>query len=310
SAGPGPAAGTAAPAGPQLGSADRPIVLAFTPSQDTQRITASGNAIAASLERATGLRWRVSVPTSYAASIEGMCASNVDAAFLAPLQMVLAIDRTCAEPILSSLRNDETGKPSATYNSQILVRSDSGINDVRGLKGKKFAFVDTISASGYLIPSLVIRNKGGEDPKTFFAANGIVFAGGHDRAVLALYNGQVDGAASFIDVRTNRGMPADIMEKTRRLDTAGPIPNDGIALRKGFPADLGKQVEDALLAYATTTEGKAALKALYTIDGLQSIDSNFYDSMRDAAKLAGIDLGVEAAKTARPVATPTPTRSP
>ena len=57
----------------RIGSFDRPIVFAFTPSQDVARITASGNAIASALAAATGLRWKVTVPTSYAAEIESGC---------------------------------------------------------------------------------------------------------------------------------------------------------------------------------------------------------------------------------------------
>lgn len=302
----------AASTGPRLGSFNRPIVLSFTPSQDTQRVTASGSAITAALEKATSLKWKVSVPTSYAATIEGMCAGSVDVAFLAPLQMALALDRGCATPFLGALRNDETGKPSTVYYSQILVRADSGINDVSGLKGKKFAFVDTLSASGYLFPLLKIKEKGGADPKTFFASNGIVFAGGHDKAALAVYQGTVDGAATFIDVRTQQGMPADIMQKTKVIERAGPIPNDGAALRKGFPTDLAAQIQKAMTDYAATDDGKKTFKALYSWDGMQPVDSKTYDPVRDAAKLAGIDLEGEAKKTARPVATPapSPTKAP
>jgi phosphonate transport system substrate-binding protein len=303
-----PAPATAA-AGPRLGSFDRPIVLAFTPSQDVQRLTTSGNAIASALGQATGLRWKVSIPTSYAAQIEAMCAGQVDVAFIAPLQMTLALDRSCGDPILAALRNDpDTKQLSTTYNSQILVKSDSGITDLKGLQGKRFAFTDTISASGYVFPTLTVKQKTGQEPKTFFSQT--IFAGGHDKAALAVYSGQVDGAATFIDVRTNPGMPADILEKTKVIDRAGPIPNDGVALRKGFPTDLGKQVTTALLDYAKTDAGKKSYKDLFSWDGVQEVDAKFYDPMREAAKLAGINVAEEAAKTARPVATPSPSASP
>lgn len=294
---------------PGLGSAERPIVLAFTPSQDVQRLTSSGNAIAAALEQATGLKWKVSIPTSYAAQIEAMCAGQADIAFIAPLQMTLLLDRNCGTPILASLRLDRTTNTlEAAYFSQILVRSDSGINDLAGLKGKHFAFTDTLSASGYVFPLLTVKNKTGQEPKTFFSRT--TFAGGHDKAVLAVYSGQADGAASFIDVRTNRGMPADIMQKTKVIERAGPIPNDGVALRKGFPADLGTKVTKALEDYGQTEAGKKALKELFAWDGMRQVDAKFYDPMRDAAKLAGIDVQAEAAKTPRPPATPRPSPSP
>ena len=299
---------TAAPT-QALGTADRPIVMAFVPSQDTARITASGKAIAASLEASTGLKWDVSVPTSYAATIEGMCSGQIDIAWLAPLSFALASQRNCADVMLGTLRKDETGALSTTYNSQILVRADSGINDIKGLKGKKFAFSDPLSTSGRLFPTILVKNETGEDPKTFFSET--IFAGGHDKAVLALYQGQVDGAASFIDVRTNLVATfPDIMEKTKRIAQAGPIPNDTVSVRKNFPAELTTKIQTALIDYSKTDAGKTALKALYSIDGLDKVDAKVFDSVIEAAAIAGLDLAGEAAKTARPVATPAPTKTP
>ena len=292
----------------RIGSLDRPVVFAFTPSQDVARVTASGNAIASALSQATGLKFKVTIPTSYAAEIESVCAGQTDLAAIAPLQMTLLLDKGCGTPILSALRKDEKGQLATTYNAQILVRSDSGINDLAGLKGKKFAFVDPISASGYLFPSLLVKNKTGQEPKTFFAST--IFAGGHDKAALALYNGQVDGAATFNDVRTNAGMPADILQKTKVIDAAGPIPNDGIAIAKNFPADLRAQVTKALIDYCASDAGKAQCKSLFNWDGLKEVAADFYNPIRDAAKLAGIDVAAEAAKTPPPPpATPSPSPS-
>ncbi len=291
----------------RVGSFDRPIVFAFTPSQDIARITASGNAMASALATATGLKFKVTIPSSYAAQIESVCAGQTDMAAIAPLQMTLLLDKGCGTPILSALRKDEKGNLATTYNAQILVSTASGITDLAGLKGKKFAFVDPISASGYLFPTLLVKNKTGQDPKTFFSST--IFAGGHDKAALAVYSGQVDGAATFNDVRTNAGMPADIMTKTKVIDSAGPIPNDGIAIAKNFPADVQATVAKALIAYCADA-GKATCKSLFNWDGLQEVKADFYNPIRDAAKLAGIDVASEAAKTPPPPPTPSPTKAP
>jgi phosphonate transport system substrate-binding protein len=293
----------------RIGSFDRPIIFAFTPSQDVARITASGNAIASALASATGLRWKVIVPTSYAAQIESMCAGQTDIAAIAPLAMTLMLDKGCGTPILGALRKDEKGQLATTYNAQILVQTASGITDLNGLKGKKFAFVDPISASGYLFPSLLVKNKTGLEPKAFFSST--IFAGGHDKAALAVYSGQVDGAATFNDVRTSAGMPADILTKTKVIDAAGPIPNDGVAVAKGFPADVQATVTQALIDYCASDAGKTQCASLFNWSGLQKVTPDFYNPVRDAAKLAGIDVASEAAKTpAPPPPTPSPTKAP
>jgi phosphonate transport system substrate-binding protein len=188
------------------------------------------------------------------------------------------------------------------------VRTDSGISDLNGLKGKKFGFVDALSASGYVYPTLVIKNKTGQEPRTFFSAT--EFEGGHPQAALALYQKKVDGVATFIDARD--GLVAtypDIKQVTKVIETAGPIPNDGVALRKDFPAEIATQVKSALIDYSKATDGKAAFKALFSWDGMQEINATFYDSMKEAAKLAGVDLQGLANATPRPAATPTPAPS-
>jgi phosphonate transport system substrate-binding protein len=308
--------GAQTPAAPKLGSAERPIHLAITPSAEVQRLTATGNTIAAALGKATNLSWKVSVPTSYAAQIDAICAGQVDVGFIAPLQMTLALDKGCVTPIAAALRKDAEGKLTTTYESQVLVRKDSGIKTLADLKGKKFAFTDAISASGYLFPSLLVKQKTGQEPKTFFAST--IFAGGHPQAALAVYNKQVDGASMFIDARVKDlqtkelagGMPPDILQVTEVIEKAGPIPNDGIAIRKDVPTDVANQIKKALLDYGSTDDGKKNYKDLFGWDGMQEVGASFFDPVREAAKLAGIDVAGEAAKTPRPPATAAPSPSP
>ena len=294
----------------RIGGLDRPIQLAFTPSTQAATISTNGNAIKAALEKATGLRINVTVMTSYAAQVEAMCAGSVDMGFFAPLQMTLLLSKGCGTPVLGALRKDDTGALATTYKSQILVKSDSGINDINGLKGKKFAFVDPLSASGYVYPTLVVKNKTGQEPKTFFAST--IFAGGHPQAALAVYQGTVDGAATFIDARDSLvATTPDIKTKTKVIDTAGPIPNDGVALAKNFPDDIAKQVKTALIDYSKADDGKKVFSTLFSWDGIQEISASFYDDMKTAAALAGVDVQGLANATPRPApTTAAPSKSP
>ena len=305
-----PSSGASAKAstGPRVGSFDRPVVLAFTPSQEAATIATNGSAIKAALEKATGLAWKVTVMSSYAAQVEAMGAGSVDVGFFAPLQMTLVISKSYGTPILGALRKDDTGQLATTYKSQILVRSDSGINTLADLKGKKFAFVDPLSASGYVYPTLTIKNTTGQEPKTFFSNT--TFAGSHPNAALAVYNKQVDGAAMFIDARDSLvAANPDIKTATKVIATAGPIPNDGVALRKGFPDDVGKQVKDALLAYSKDPAGAKVLSQLFAWDGVQEVTASFYDAIKEAAALAGVDVEGLAKNTPRPAATPAPSKT-
>jgi phosphonate transport system substrate-binding protein len=311
SSGGGTAGTTTKPStGPRLGSFDRPISLAFTPSTQAATIQTNGAAIKAALEHSTGLAWKVTTMTSYAAQVEAMCSGSVDVGFFAPLQMTLLLSKGCGTPVLGALRKDDTGQLATTYKSQILVRADSGITDINGLKGKKFAFVDPLSASGYVYPTLVVKNKTGQEPKTFFSST--IFAGSHPQAATAVYLGTVDGAATFIDARDSLvATIPDIKTKTKVIDTAGPIPNDGVALVKDFPAQIAAQVKTGLIDYSKTDGGKAVFTALFSWGGMQEISPSFYDDMKTAAALAGVDVQGLANATPKPApTTAAPSKSP
>jgi phosphonate transport system substrate-binding protein len=281
-----------APAGDQKGSPSNPVNMAFVPSADSQKVLASGEPLAKLLQDATNLNFRVSVPTSYTTVIEAMGANQVDVGWLAPFAYVLAHDKNGAQVLLASIRQG-----SKTYRSQIVVRADSGITSIEQLRGKKFAFVDPASASGFLFPNALLASKG-IDYKTFFSDT--IFAGGHDKSIIAVYNKQVDGGASFgqnvdsgppTDARTlvQTTLP-DVMSAVKPIAQTDPIPNDTVSLRSGLDSNLVKLLNDGLLYVQTTADGKKALKDLYGIDGLGPATDKDYDTVRVAAKALNLDL--------------------
>jgi len=221
-----------------------------------------------------------------------MGANQVDVGWLAPFAYVLAHDKNGAQVALASLRQG-----SKTYRSQIVARADSGINSLDDLKGKKFAFVDPASASGFLFPNALLAQKG-IDYKNYFADT--IFAGGHDKVIIAVANKQVDGGATFgqnidsgppTDARTLVvGTLPDVMSTVKPIAQTDPIPNDTVSYRAGLNPEVARLITDGLLYVQGTPEGKAALQALYGIDGLTMASDADYDSVRAAARALNLDL--------------------
>lgn len=278
------------------------LVLAFVPSQDSQRVLETGGILARMLEVATGYHVRAEVPTSYAATIEAMCAGRVDIAFLAPFAYVLAHQKCGADVRLVSVR-----AKLPFYKSQILYRADLNVKTLNDLRGKKFAFVTPASASGYLFPAALLK-KNGIDPDRFFSQ--VLFAGGHDRVVLAIYTGSVDAGATFgdevfSDARTTVARQyRDVNDKVKVLMYTDPIPNDTVSFRRDLPDDVKEKVTKALFRIAETAPGKETLDRLYQIQGfadfgaltttykqsgLKTLD-DYFQPIRDAAKFLGLNI--------------------
>ena len=270
---------------PPLGSAARPIVMGFVPSVETGQLLETTTALTKLLEEETGYQIEPYIPTDYAAVVEGLGAGKVDVAQLSAVAYVLAHDKYGAQTILVTIRKGKTD-----YRGQIIVRADSDIQSLDDLKGKSFAFVDPTSASGHIYPKAFLIQEG-YDPDTFFGE--AIFAGGHDRVIVAVMDGTVDAGAIYDgarDLPTIREMYPDVMEDTRVIAETKPIPLDTIVVRKDLPSEMVQKIKDAFLAVAATDKGAAILADPYGIDGYLPSQDSDYDPVREAARALGIDL--------------------
>lgn len=284
------------------------LVMAFVPSLDAQRVLASGSTVARMLSVATGYSIEATVPTSYAATIEALCAGRVHVAWFAPASYVLANARCGAEVGLISIRSNLP-----YYGAQILVRPDLGAKSVSDLRGKRFAFGDPASTSSYIWPAVYLKKKG-IDVERFFSQT--VFAGGHDKVVIAIYQGSVDAGATFgdefgSDARERVPQFADVKQKVAILEyvkppTIGYIPNDTISYRKELPAEVKEKITKSMFRIARTPPGREAVMSLYQHEGYADYNSlikdykvnpnqvptldAFFNPIRDAIKLLGLDL--------------------
>ena len=265
-----------------LGTSRNPIRMMFVPSGDAQVIVKGGQEVAELLQKETGLHFKTSVATSYAAVIEAMGAGKVDIGWLATFSYVLAKDKYDVELLLVVQR---FGSP--FYRGQIMVRADSGINSLNDLQGKRFAFVDPASTSGHLYPKTLLLSKG-LDPKTFFSKT--VFAGSHNAVVLSIYKGEVDGGAAYDGSRAAvaKSYP-DVFEKIKVLAYTKEIPNDTVSVRKELPEGLKVKLRNGLKKLSDSPKGSKVLKRLYGISGLMDLDGLF-DPVREAGRLLDLNL--------------------
>ncbi|MCF8721388.1 phosphate/phosphite/phosphonate ABC transporter substrate-binding protein [Nitrospina gracilis] len=265
----------------ELGSAERPLTMMFVPSGEAQVILKGGEEIARRLQSVTGLHFKASIATSYAAVVEAMGAGKVDVGWLTPFAYVLAKERYSVELLLIVQR---FGSP--FYRGQIVTRADSGIRNLDDLKGKRFAFVDPASTSGHLYTKALLKARGLSPEKHLGKT---VFAGSHNAVVLAVLKGEVDAGATYDDARAElvKSFP-DIFEKIRVIAHTREIPNDTVSVRGELPVEIKQRVKEGLIHLTKTPEGSKALKRTYGVSGFMDFDG-LYDPVREAGRLLNID---------------------
>lgn len=264
-----------------MGSAESPIRMTFVPSGDTQVILESGNEIARMLKEFTGLHFKSSIATSYAASVEAMGAGKVDVGWLPAFSYVLAREKYAVDILLMVSRFD-----SPFSRGQIVVNAKNPVRGLEGLKGKTFAFVDAASASGHVFPKALLLSRG-FDPENFFSKS--LFAGSHNAVILAVMRGEVDAGATYDDARATvaKEFP-DVFDKIKVIAYTKDIPNDAICARKGIDAALKEKIRDGLKKLSASPHGSELLKKVYGIGGLIDFDG-LYDPVRKARQLLNLN---------------------
>jgi phosphonate transport system substrate-binding protein len=190
----------------------------------------------------TGFEPQTSEATDYNGVIQALSTGQVDYATMGggSYANVDAQVGSKAVPFLTVRQAEGT----LGYYSILMVRASSPYRTLADLKGKKIAFVDFNSTSGYIFPRRAMR-KEGLDPDSFFGD--AIMAGGAPQAVMALVNGRVDaamvlGSAGTPETGFAAGSHITLARKglvklsdLRTVWTAGPIPNSPLVIRTDRP---------------------------------------------------------------------------
>lgn len=319
---------TTTEAEPSVGTADNPIQVLFVPSVSAEEIIEGGAVLEQALEDATGLDFVVSVPASYAATIEEMCASPETSMGFIPAQAYVLGNQLCGLEIAA--KSERFGY--TEYWAQFIAPRDSDIDGLDDLAGKSWAYPDAGSTSGFLVPSGTLGVLGIE-------VGDEIEAGGHDAVVRAVYNNEADFGTTFFspatdsegnslwdgtdegadvpdelvdscglnedgqlacgsdyivrDARRNiREENPDVIQQVKIFAVSDAIPNDGVAFGPDFPEDLKQLIVDEMIAFAAEDpDGFATAFDAYSWDSVVPASDADFDSIRAIVQQLGITVG-------------------
>jgi len=162
------------------------------------------------------------------------------------------------------------------------------------LRGKTFAFGDSLSTTGHVFPRKMFKERGIDPVRDF---KQILYSGGHDATVLAVLNRKVDAGATYANSPDSQDTawmrylkdPEDV-KKIRAIAFSEPIPADNLVIRGDLDDAIAKKIVDVFVNLSRDPAGKQMLRELYQIDGFVTATDKDYDSVREAFKIAGIPL--------------------
>ncbi|MFS4458201.1 phosphate/phosphite/phosphonate ABC transporter substrate-binding protein [Bdellovibrio sp. HCB2-146] len=262
-----------------LGTTENPIKLHLVPAVDAKVLADNAKKLQEYLEANTPYKFKITIPQSYVAVIEAFGTNRADIAAINTFGYYKAHKAYGVEARLTVIRYGL-----ATYQSQFLARSDSSIKTLKDLAGKKIAFVDPSSTSGYLLPLKTLKDRKIE-PKE------VVFAMKHDAVVTMIYQRQVDAGATYYSPpqdgkledarRMVKTQYPDVEQKVKIIELSDPIPADPIVFRKDMPEEMKEKIVEALLKFVATDDGKKSLDLMLGASNFKRSTDADYDSVRE-----------------------------
>jgi phosphate/phosphite/phosphonate ABC transporter binding protein len=206
---------------------------------------------------------------------------RIDVAWLPPIVYVRLAD--VVTPIGSILRGGQSA-----YEAALVVKSDSRIKTIDGLRGVRAGWVDPWSAAGFVMPRVKLALLG-VDPRTVFRTE--TFHGSHRAAMQALADGACDVAGTYSrsdeQGKVISGAWSEIEgAEVRVLASFGAIPPDVIAVRKSFPDADRIKILEALRAACTGESTRPVVRQVFNGDELQEGLASGYDALKSALDLA------------------------
>jgi phosphate/phosphite/phosphonate ABC transporter binding protein len=233
------------------------------------------------LTKSTGIEVTLYIAKTYGDLRQQMEAGKVDIGSFSPFAYVDAVTGGKIKIIAQSILDY-----SAFYKGLIITKKDSGISGLADLKGKRFAFVDPKSASGYVYPRAMLIEKG-FDPDKFFGET--IFSGGHDKVIIAVLDGKVEAGAIYdgaLAIAKGKGLKTEDLTAIASTD---PIPHDAVVVRSDLDDVATKKIQKALIDLEKTEEGKKVIaKSKKKLTGHILADDKTFDVVRRTAKIAGM----------------------
>ena len=262
---------------------EKVMKMGFVPLKNSEKLVEDLKPISDYLSERWGVKVEAFTASNYIGVVEGLGSGSVDFGIIPPFSSLLAQKQSNAKPILTS--KGKTGKPG--YTAELYVRKDSGIKSLQDVKGKKVAFVDPSSSSGYIYPGAMLVNAGLNLDKDI----SYQFSGGHDKSLQLLLNKDVDVIATFdgVEDRYAKDFP-QAKTDIQKLATSDMIPGVMVTTSSKMDKELQEKLEKALRDIEKDPKMKEMFTKMFSITGFTDVDQDAYKKVEATAKVMNVDL--------------------
>ncbi|MBX9823719.1 MAG: phosphate/phosphite/phosphonate ABC transporter substrate-binding protein [Xanthobacteraceae bacterium] len=219
------------------------LIFAYTPTEDPAVYQKAWDPFIKHMEKVTGKRVVFFPVQSNAAQYEAMRSGRLHVAGVNAGGNATAVN--CAGFVPFTMMAAKDG--SFGYEMEIIVPADSPIKAPADLKGKKIAFTDATSNSGFKAPSAILKADFNLEAKRDYEP---VFSGKHDNSILGVVNKDFEAAAVANSV-LNRMLDRKVFDKAkiRSIYKSETFPTTGYGHVYNLDPKLVERVKEAFFTF-------------------------------------------------------------
>lgn len=218
------------------------------------------------ISKKAGVKINFFATTSYAAAVEALLNNFADFGMLGPkIYTVARAKSKMIEPIVGTGRppNHFLKEPCACYHGRLITKKGSKYTTIESLKGAVLALTDPGSTSGNALPRALFPEQiGGTSLDDYFGQ--IFYAGSHDAAAKAVFNGKAD-AAFVSENALSRSIDRGALKigSFNHLWVSPKVVSNPIVVNKNtLSAEQIAKLKAIMMGMVNDEEGRAALKTV------------------------------------------------
>jgi phosphate/phosphite/phosphonate ABC transporter binding protein len=216
-----------------------PLVVAYAPTVEPERLRADLVTMDRLLEKLSGRPVELIVQENYDATAQALKNGTAGFAILPPYLFVKTRRELGVVPLATKLVDGSSGSDGV-----LLVREESDITGLEGLRGKTLCIPDEKSTTGYMLPRQKLR-EAGLDPDVDVRYHR---SGNHTQVLRDLTSGVCDAGATYSGGYLAADRSGIAVGKARQILLTGRSPQDVVVAAPSTPAADREALQKALLA--------------------------------------------------------------
>jgi len=242
------------------------LIFATIPAEDAALTKKQWQPTMDYLSTEIGRQVEIVTVSDYTATIEALKYGHADIGRLSVAGYVAAIDEGIAIEVFVTAVKEETGLPG--YTAILIAAAGTDTADMSSLT---FAFVDVGSTSGYIVPSIYLKENS-------ITPRESMLAGSHQAVILAVRNGSVDVGATCTH-RLEEAIKQGIVDRDEIVVVwqSELIPNVPIVFQSSMDQELKDKLRKAFLNMPRHLIGAIAVGETHYVEARDED----YDPIRD-----------------------------